>query len=280
MTLFMNKCFWRFVLVAGAAMILVGCGNKQTKEALEKAGTLENQKQYADANDVLVDALQAREAQIRADAGSPADSAADALLLKVESDPEILKMERAQIPLYLYLQRADKASAVYIDILTGQPGDTVIDEKLHDPDPVIRAGAARVLGLVGKPDAIDALASAAKDPDQDVRRAAVVALGSIKDPRAVGPLIDALKDSYWFARSEAANSLGEEHDPRAVKPLLDAIADPDKTVEGSAETSLLFLCKGPGAPASPNDFAGRLNDPNPKIVLISAVCLALLQDNR
>ena len=48
----------------------------------------------------------------------------------------------------------------------------------------------------------------------------------------------------------------------------------------TAETALLFLSKGPDAAAPPNDLAGRLNDPNPKVVLISAVCLAMLKDSR
>jgi HEAT repeat protein len=277
----MNKCFWRLVLVAGTAIILAGCGNKETKEALQKAGALEGQKQYEDANNVLVDALRARETKVRADAGTPADQAAtDALNKKVQADSEILKLERGQIPLYLHLERADLASAVYSDIVAGNPDDTVVNDLLHDKDPLIRTGAARILGLTGKPEAIDALAGATKDQEQNVRRSAVVALGSIKDPRTVGPLIDALKDSYWDTRSEAANALGQEHDGRAVKPLLDVVADPDSTVESSAETALLFLCKGPGAPAPPDDLASRLNDPNPKVVLISAVCLAILKDTR
>jgi HEAT repeat protein len=277
----MIKCFWRLVLVLGTVAILSGCGNKETKEALQNATALEDQKQYQDANDVLVEALRKREAKIRGDAGAPADQAAsDALLKSVQSDPEILKLERAQIPLYLHLERADLASAVYADILTGNPADTVVFDLLHDKDPVIRTGAVRILGLAGHPDSIDALAGAAKDQDQDVRRAALAALGSIKDPRTVAPLIDGLKDSYWFARSEAANALGQEHDARAVKPLLDAVGDSDTTVQSSAETALLFLSKEPGAAASPDDLAGRLNDPNPKVVLTSAVCLAMLKDPR
>lgn len=277
----MNKCFWRLVLVAGTAVMLAGCGNKETKEALQKAVTLENQKQYQDANTILVEALRARETKLRADTGTPSDQAAtDALLKKVQSDSEILKLERGQIPLYLHLERADLASAVYSDILAGSPRDTVVYDLLHDNDPLIRAGAVRILGLTGKPEEIDALVAETKDPDQNVRRAAVAALGSIKDPRTVEPLIAALKDSYWFARSEAANALGQEHDGRAVKPLLDAVTDPDSTVESSAETALLFLCRGAGAPAPPNDLAARLNDPNPKVVLISAVCLAILKDSR
>ena len=277
----MNKCFWSLVLVAGIAALLTGCGNKETKEALDKAGALEAQKQYFDANTILVDALQAREAKIHADAGTPADAAAaDALAKKVSADSEILKMERAQIPLYLHLERADMASAVYNDILGGSPSDSVVFDLLHNSDPVIRTGAVRILGLEAKPDAINALIGATKDQDQNVRRAAVVALGAIKNPGVVEPLIDALKDPYWDARSEAANALGQANDGRAVKPLLDAVDDSDSTVRTSAETALLFLCNKPN-PAVPADaFAARLNDSNPKIVVISAVCLALLKDPR
>jgi len=113
-----------------------------------------------------------------------------------------------------------------------------------------------------------------------VRRSAMVATGINQRPQTVGPLIDGLKDSYWFARSEAANALGQEHDGRAVKPLLDAVMDSDSTVQSSAETALLFMSKGPDAPAPPDDLASRLNDSNPKVVLISAVCLAMLKDAR
>ena len=281
----MNTCFWRFVLVAGTAVLLTACGNKETKEALEKSSALEIQKQYQDANNTLVDALRAREAKIKAEAGTPADQAAtDALAKKVQADAEILKMERAQIPIYLYLERADLASAVYEDVLAGNPNDTIVFDLLHDKDPLIRAGAVRILGLAGTASSIDPLAGATKDSDQTVRRAAVVALGAIKDPRIVPPLIEALKDSYWDTRSEAANALGQAHQGSAVKPLLDAVTDSDNTVETSAETALLFLSKAPDdktkAPAAPDDFAERLNDPNPKIVLISAVCLATLKDAR
>jgi len=281
MTVFMNKCVWRVVVVMGIAVILTGCGNKETKEALDKATALQSQKEYTDANEVLVEALQAREEKIRADAGPPPTdpTAVDALTKKVQSDSEILKLERAQIPLYLHMERADMASAVYNDILAGHPGDTIVYDTLHDSDPLLRTGAVRVLGLAGKPEAIDALAGATKDPDQDVRRAAISALGSIKDPKAVPLLIEALKDPDWFARSESANALGLQHDARAVKPLIDTVLDTDSTVAGSAETSLLFLCKPPST-ASPDDFVSRLNDPNQKIVLVSAVCLSLLKDAR
>jgi HEAT repeat protein len=187
-------------------------------------------------------------------------------------------LERAQIPIYLHLERPDLASVVYTDILAGSPGDTVVYDTLRDPDPTIRTGAVRILGLAAKPDSIDALIGATHDSDKDVRRASVAALGSIKDSRCVQPLIDALKDSYWFVRSDAAEALGREQDLRAVKPLLDTVTDSDNNVETSAENALLLLCGVQGISA--DEFAGRLNDPNQKIVVISTVCLALLHDPR
>jgi len=285
----MNKSVWRLALVISTVAILSSCGSKETKEALDKSANLEKLKQYYDANNVLMDALQARETKLRGDISTPPTDPAviDALKKKVQADPEILRMERAQIRLYLYLERADMASTVYADIQAGHPGDSVVYDTLHDTDPLIRAGAVRILGLVGKPEAINALAAAAKDPDQDVRRAAVVALGSVKDdPKAVGPLIDALKDSYWFVRSEAANALGQKHDGRAVKPLLDTVSDADATVKTSAENALVLLSKDlvtqgkDVSTAAANEFLSRLNDSNPKVVLVSAVSLAILKDPR
>jgi HEAT repeat protein len=277
----MNKCFWRVLLVACAVLPLGGCGKRESKEttdALQKASALEAQNQYQEANSALIDALRAREGKIRP-ATPPTDQGEiDAETKQVESDPEILKMERAQIGIYLHLERADLAWAVYKDILSGNPGDSVVDDTLKDKDPLIRTGGVRVLGLAGSPDAIPALTAATKDEDKDVRRAAVAALGSITDPGTVEPLLAALKDSYWFVRSEAAEALGEENDARAVNPLIDAVADEDSTVESSAESALLQLCRTPGMP--PDDFASRLNDPNPKIVMISAYSLALMKDRR
>ena len=277
----MNKSFWRLVLVVGTSVILTGCGNKETKEALQKAAGLEDQKQYHDANDILVQALQAREAKLRADAGLPADqpvtdqATSDALTKKVQADPEILKMERAQIPIYLHMERADMASAVYTDILTGNPGDTVVYDLLHDKDAAIRAGAVHILGLSGKADAIDALTGATKDPDQEVRRAAVAALGSICDPKAVPPLIDALKDPYWFARWRRPTRSSRSTTARGQT----AARSRDRPGQNGAKfggDGALFLSKDKQAAVHPDDFASRLNDPQPKVVLISAVCLAVM----
>lgn len=284
----MNKSVWRLALVIGLVVALAGCGNKETKEALQKTSDFEAQKKYVDANRVLMDALKARETQLRGDTPAPTEQAdVDALRKKVKSDGEFLKLEREQVRLYLYFERADMASTVYADIQSGNPGDSVVFELLKDKDPLIRAGAVRILGLIGKAENIDTVASMMKDPNDDVRRATVTALAAIKDPKTVPLLVQMTKDSYWFARSDAASALGQKHDAAAVKPLLDAVLDSDKSVQSSAENALVWLSKdlisqgkNATATAAGDDLNSRLNDASPKVVLVAAVCLALLKDSR
>ena len=266
----------RTLLTAAACLLLAGCGNRATREAIEKARGQSDQKQYDEANATLIAAIKAREDELRGPDTAVADP--DALAQKMQADPEILKLEREEIPLYLHWERPDLASAVEHDIEKGSPGDATVRRYLHDSDPKMRLNAVGALGLGGSADAIDDLAEASKDSDQDVRRAAVQALGSIKDPKAVDPLLAALNDPYWFCRSEAAQGLARQQDPRAVDPLLHAVTDSDSTVENAAENGLLLLCQIPGL--SHASFLAHLNDPNPKLVLISAVCLALLKDSQ
>lgn len=279
MSIRMNMSFRRLALLTGCTLILAGCGNKKTKEALQQAATLESINHHSDANSVLVAALRAREQEIRShERPATTQTEEDALVKKVQADSEILKMERAQVPIYLRQQRADLASAVEEDILKGNPGDPLIVNLLQDKDPALRLGAARVLGLIAQPDGIDPLTRASKDSDHDVRRAAVAALGSIKDPKTVAPLLDALKDSYWFVRSDAAEALGRQHDPRAIDPLLDAVKDSDSTVESSAENAVVIIVSS--AKPAPDVFVNRLNDPNEKVATICAVSLVILKDPR
>ncbi len=268
-------------MLASIASLLAGCGNKETRAALDHARDLQSKQDYREANQVLVDALQVRENKIRAAAGTPTDAvSAAAVRMKVQGDSEILRLERAQLPLYLYMERADMASAVDSDLVAGDPQDRTVVDLLGSKETVLRIGAVHVLGLMADPKSIDAIASAAKDSDQDVRRAAVASLSGIKDARAVPPLIAALKDSYWFARSEAAGGLAIQRDPRAIQPLLDAVADSDPSVQSSVESALVQLAQPPNAVAKASDFAPSLTSPIPRIQLVAAICLAIQHDPR
>lgn len=284
---FMKKSFWRAALVAGGAMTLAACGNKQTKDTLDKVADLEKQQQYTDANNVLIEALQARESQIRTAAGSPSDSAAlDALKKKVQADSEILKMERAWVGLYLQWNRTDMAASVYGDILTGDPDDTSMSGFLSDPSKDLRKRAVEVLGLAADPKSpnlgktIDTLLTALKDNEPTVRAAAVDALGATKDPRIFQPVVDELKDSDWNVRFEVVGALSQLHDERVLAPLLGAAGDSDKSVSGSAHDNLEGMVSADNTVAKAEDFAPRLNDPNPDIQLTAAECLGLLRDPR
>jgi len=59
-----------------------------------------------------------------------------------------------------------------------------------DPDPIVRANAARVLGATEDKEAFAALVKALGDPDERVRVSAIRSLGLLKDSRATAPLLD------------------------------------------------------------------------------------------
>jgi cyclophilin family peptidyl-prolyl cis-trans isomerase/HEAT repeat protein len=58
-----------------------------------------------------------------------------------------------------------------------------------DPDPVVRANAARVLGATDEKSAFDKLANAIEDKDSRVRVSAIRALAALKDPQAAEVLL-------------------------------------------------------------------------------------------
>jgi HEAT repeat protein len=80
--------------------------------------------------------------------------------------------------------------------------------------------------------------------DSMVRESAARALGRIGDPRAVEPLIAALKEED--GRSSAARAPGEIGDARAVEPLIFALKDEDIGVRSAAAKALDEI----GIPAS------------------------------
>jgi len=108
-------------------------------------------------------------------------------------------------------------------------------EVLSDPTDALRLAAAEALGLIGDPLAVDALGGAMgevlSDPDDALRLPAVEALGLIGDPQAVEALVEVLSDPDDALRLAAAEALGLIGDPRAVAPLSALLADGSR-VEG------------------------------------------------
>jgi HEAT repeat protein len=112
-------------------------------------------------------------------------------------------------------------------------------------DEGVRQAAARALGEIKDPRAVEPLSAALKDERFSVRQAAAEALGKIKDPRAVEPLSAALKDAEGRVRLAAAEALGKIKDPRAVEPLIAALTDKNSDVRAAATEALVKI----GAPA-------------------------------
>jgi len=85
-----------------------------------------------------------------------------------------------------------------------------------------RATAASILGARKAIQAVPLLINALREPDP-VRLEAARALGSIRDPRAVEPLTRLLTDFSPLVREATARALGDLKDPRAVAPLVAAL---------------------------------------------------------
>ena len=79
---------------------------------------------------------------------------------------------------------------------------------LSDPDPVVVAGAARLVGRLGVPEAGGALAELTRHPEAAVRLAAIEATAELRASTAAAALVDALRDPDRDVRMAAARALG------------------------------------------------------------------------
>jgi len=129
----------------------------------------------------------------------------------------------------------------------------------QDKNKVIRNNAARALGKIGDPKAIDALAEALYDIDYFVRQSAAWALGKIGDPQAIEPLSKLIKNGgakiytasgdatnisagelseslieegmkYHDVQIRAIQALGELRNEKAVEPLINEFNDEEPQI--------------------------------------------------
>ncbi|MFX1254791.1 MAG: HEAT repeat domain-containing protein [Promethearchaeota archaeon] len=113
-------------------------------------------------------------------------------------------------------------------------------EKLHSKDPVELQLAAKALGEIKAPQAVDPLLKLLENENKWVRTAAIEALGEIKAPQAVDPLLKLLEDEYEDegVRGNAARALGQIGAPRALDLLLSLLENEHKWVRGNAARAL------------------------------------------
>jgi HEAT repeat protein len=91
--------------------------------------------------------------------------------------------------------------------------------------------------------AIGPLVAALADKNLHVRGEAAKALGELRDPRALEPLIAALKDNESWRLPEAAEALGKIGSARAVEPLILALQHGNDAVRGAAVEALAKIGK-------------------------------------
>ncbi len=96
--------------------------------------------------------------------------------------------------------------------------------RLDDPDVEVREEAARALGRIGSPDAVDALIARLRDPGSTIRPPAARALGQIGDPRAVPHLVEGLSapdEALQEACAQALGEIGGRESVRRLRRLMD-----------------------------------------------------------
>lgn len=127
--------------------------------------------------------------------------------------------------------------------------------QLRSRDPVAREEAARKLGELKDPNAVEPLVAVLKkDKDREVRWRAEDALVNIGAP-SVEPLVKMLKDDSWRVRRRAVRTLGKIRDPRAIAPLVALMkTDDDCYVRKYAARAI-----------------GEINDTRANEILISAL---------
>ena len=135
-------------------------------------------------------------------------------------------------------------------------------------DPSAALPAARLLGGLGDPAAVEPLLAAFGRGPNDVRVAAADALGALGDARAVGPLAEALEGDDPEVANAAGRALGRIDDARASDALERAFTGARSTaaavglvaVRHAVALALPFLYErlATGEPSDPNTAAAAL----------------------
>ncbi|MFB2924129.1 HEAT repeat domain-containing protein [Aerosakkonema funiforme] len=131
-----------------------------------------------------------------------------------------------------------KSAVVALDKANSVIRQRFQDALNYNENRYVRRKAARALGKIGHPQAVEALISALHDEYSYVRMDAAEALGKIGHPQAVEVLISALHDEYWYVRWAAAIALGKIGHRQAVEALISALHDENTNVTWMAMDAL------------------------------------------
>jgi HEAT repeat protein len=143
---------------------------------------------------------------------------------------------------------------------------------LEDRAPAVRrAGAAALaaLGAAALPDLVGLLG----DPDFELRAVAARALGGMRSPVAVDALVKALREDSQLPIVEA---LGRQGDRRAVKPLLERLREDTPAGHEPERAALVEAVGALAAPEAATPLAAELWHPDAEVRLAAARALGAL----
>lgn len=134
----------------------------------------------------------------------------------------------------------------------GTPGDlaSAVEALARGKDTQARMAAAKQLGGLRNPRALEPLVAALADANRDVRWAAVEALGELGDRGAIPALIEYVKkpEAYRWGKRLVAGALAAIGDARAVQPLVGLLDDEDPFVRRIAALALVRIGDPAGLP--------------------------------
>lgn len=109
----------------------------------------------------------------------------------------------------VFSENATGVAARVLGMLRAPQAVEPLKAVLGHPDFRARLNAVRALGLIGEHAAIPDVARLASDTAWEVRNAVMQALGKMKAERHIDKLTDALRDNSWWVRFSAAQALWE-----------------------------------------------------------------------
>jgi len=155
----------------------------------------------------------------------------DLLRIWIENDTEQWSPEAFEVVYQLLKERGER-----IPLEKDTVGPKI--EDLKNENIRVRNAAAKALGNIGDPRAVDSLIAALSDKAAFVRCAAAEALGKLGNQRAVDSLIEATKDEDDLVRKSAVIALGEIGDGRAFDTLAGCLVDVNTFVIEAAKDAL------------------------------------------
>ncbi|MGB9837879.1 HEAT repeat domain-containing protein [Methanothermobacter sp.] len=213
----------------------------------------------------LMEALRSRDFTVRREAAIALERIADKR--SFDALIEALRYEEWQKD-YPILGGVRAAAARALGSI-GDPGAVEpLMNALEDPDIEVRISALRALGSFRDERSVDAVEGYLNDPHEDIRKNALITLAELDPGRGLRHAAAALNDRSWVVRKAAARVIRNLGDERCLEVIIDKLNDPDLEVRRQIVLAVVNLGE-----AAVNPLLEKLSDPSwqTRAVLVEAL---------